>query len=1459
MTLEEMLSREDIPADVRSTPAQHLTAHRPAAELLDLAPCIMVGLDREGRVVLFNQQASRVLGCPQRDAMGQDWFATFVPADRREQLRSAFQEVMDGQLRELEPRETENVTVSGSVRVIRWSSTVLVDGTGKVTGTLSSGDDVTEQRAADRDIRQTFERAMAVMDNTEDAILLCDQRARPILFNARYARTLKELLGLEMRPGLQPHTLLPPDRAAIWADWHRRVLGGESFVEEYVHQGPGIPARVFEVAYTPVVSEGAVTSFVEVTRDITERRRADEALRANEQRYRRITEAVSDYTYTVRVEHGRAVETRHGEGCATVTGYGSEQYAADPFLWFRMVLPEDRHLVEEQARRALAGEEPPPIEHRIVRKDGAIRWIRNAVVLNHGSDGVLLSYDGVVSDVTERRRAQEALFTSEERYRSLVDQSSVGIGISRGDRIIFGNPALLRMFGYEDLAEFAAISLLEHVAPASRARIVELQRKRDQGRPIVEEFEYDILRRDGQVRTLSASSSWFRWDGKEYTQTTFHDVTERKRAEAALRESELRYRQLFEMESDALFLVDSSTGCILEANQAASEIYGYSGEHWRSLRNTDVSAEPQATRRAVTEGQTQIPVRWHRKKDGTVFPVEITARHLSLGGRQVHIAAMRDISRRLQAEEALRTREERFRALVETTEEWIWAIDLAGRHTYSNPGVHRMLGYSPEEILSRETWALLHPEDRARVDALVHEKSAAGQGWSGLELRWRHKDGSYRFLESNAVPILDAEGRLIGYQGADRDVTQRKLAEEALRASEERLRSWIEQTSDAVFCYEYDPAIPIDLPVEEQVRRLHDGVLADCNLVCARAYGADDTAAVIGQRLTDLFGTAPRSLDRLFRNVVEGGYRVVDAEGVETLPDGSTRYFLNNAHGVVEEGRLLRVWGTYRDVTDRRRAEEALRQQRELTEAAIDAQVDTFFVFEVATGKPILWNRMFREVSGYSDEEIAARRAPQDWSDPDDMGRLMAAIEHIQRDGHARVESQFITRAGTRVPTEYFASSFGGERGQGQYIIAVGRDISERRRYEEERQRLEAQVQHAQKLESLGVLAGGIAHDFNNLLVAILGNASLAATELPPDAATYRQLLEIETAARRASELCNQLLAYSGRGAFIVEPLDLNQLIREMLTLVRVSISKQAGLRLELAEGTLGIQADATQLRQIVLNLVINASEAIGETSGTITVSTGTLHVPSTRQAGALPGRELPEGGYVYLDVADTGAGMDAETQRRLFEPFFTTKFAGRGLGLSAVLGIVRGHRGDIQVTSQLGQGTSFRVLFPMLTEVAARSRAQPPLPGTESGKAAGTVLVVDDDDSVRSVARRILERSGYSVLLAEDGREGVRVFFEHQTEIVLVLLDLTMPQLSGTEALRQIRARCTDVPVVLMSGYGETETAEYLADQTAMGFVQKPFDVAGLRRAVQAALGHGTLAARGVEHHDGSSPRSST
>lgn len=406
--------------------------------------------------------------------------------------------------------------------------------------------------------------------------------------------------------------------------------------------------------------------------------------------------------------------------------------------------------------------------------------------------------------------------------------------------------------------------------------------------------------------------------------------------------------------------------------------------------------------------------------------------------------------------------------------------------------------------------------------------------------------------------------------------------------------------------------------------------------------------------------------------------------------------------------------------------------------------------------------------------------------------------------------------------------------GEGRRLAGVIRDVTQIKEAEAERQRLEGRFEQTQKLESLGVLAGGIAHDFNNLLVGVLGHARLAAEDLPKTSPVQKSIQSIDRAARRAADLCRQMLAYAGKAPVSIQPIDLRESVEEMGELLRASIPASSVIEYEFEQDLPAVKADGSQLQQVVLNLITNASEAIGDAGGKITLSVGSRIYTGSELAQMDFGEDLKPGRFVVLSVEDSGSGMDDETRRRIFEPFYTTKFTGRGLGLAAVIGIVRGHGGGIQIESKPGAGTCMRVAFPATDMLAT---PEPELTKDSTWRGSGKVLIVEDEDSARELAATVLGRVGFEVLEASDGLEGVEIFRQNKEDIRCVLLDLAMPKMDGDEAHRHIRSLRADVPTLLCSGYPEQDAVARFSDLSSSGFIEKPYSPELLIAKVRAAL----------------------
>lgn len=532
------------------------------------------------------------------------------------------------------------------------------------------------------------------------------------------------------------------------------------------------------------------------------------------------------------------------------------------------------------------------------------------------------------------------------------------------------------------------------------------------------------------------------------------------------------------------------------------------------------------------------------------------------------------------------------------------------------------------------------------------------------------------------------------------------------------------------------------------------------------------------------------------------------------------------------DATLGRILGILQDISSLKGTEERLRESEARLNAAIESLPFPLWMLG-RDGVFVLQNsaceRVFGNLVGRKPDEVAPSFTM--------LRAWESSIEQANAGHTAHGESEALVGDESR----WFLDLANPVRNDGQIVgvLGINIDITDRKRAEEKRMELERQLWQSQRLESLGVLAGGIAHDFNNLLVAILGNAELAMADLPPGSTAQNSLDNIRSAVDRASRLTHQMLAYSGRGKFSVQVVDLNEAVQGMMGLMGSTISKLADLQTELAAGLPAIEVDPSHLQQVVMNVVTNASEALGQEPGTIWLRTGLIELtPELLRTNQLGGAPTP-GDYVYLEVEDTGCGMDRETLSRLFEPFFSTKFVGRGLGMASVQGIVRGHRGALFVESAPGKGTRIQICFPKSHATLPERDHAPAVTQSLERPQRSTplVLLVDDEALIRDLGTRILGRNGFEVITAQNGREAVELFSEDPDRYQCVILDLTMPEMDGRAAYEEMQRVRRDVPVVLCSGYDQKEVTERFSGLGVKAFLAKPYNATQLVSSVRRVI----------------------
>ncbi|HET6777358.1 MAG TPA: response regulator [Gemmatimonadales bacterium] len=637
-----------------------------------------------------------------------------------------------------------------------------------------------------------------------------------------------------------------------------------------------------------------------------------------------------------------------------------------------------------------------------------------------------------------------------------------------------------------------------------------------------------------------------------------------------------------------------------------------------------------------------------------------------------------------------------------------------------------------------------------------------------------------------------------------------KAAHDA-RRSQDRYQALIQQTAEGIWRIELPEPVPVDLPADEQIERFYAlGELAECNDAMAQMYGFSRAEELTGARLADLLPRSdPRNLQFL-RAFIESGYRLTDAESHELGRDGESRYFLNNMIGIVSEGRLTRAWGSQRDITELKKAEAAVIA----TEARFRG------VFESGMIGIAFWNRQmvteandtFLALLGYDRADLSAGLLNRDrlWSKGGERADLQAAHEIQMRGVCTPYEKEFLRKDGSKVPVLVGAARLGGDDDLVFFVL----DLTDRRRVEE-------RMRQVERMEVVGQLAGGMAHEANNQMSVVLGATEfiLRRADVPPQ---VRQDAEyIRAAAERTAAITRQLLAFSRRQVLQPQAVDLNEVVRKLEPILRRTLTENQTLRLELGPDVTAVRADPIQLDQVLLNLTINARDAMPE-GGVLSIQTRGVQL-SAEYAAARPDVAIRPGPFSVLIVSDTGVGMDHETLKHVFEPFFTTKGVGKGsgLGLAMVYGIVKQSGGYIWPYSEPGIGTTFKIYLPSTQDVPAiqpEARPEKLLPANQ-----GTVLVVEDDPLVRAIARRTLTEAGFSVLDAEDGHQALAVVSRHP-RIDVVLTDVAMPVFGGRELAQRLSQVRPALPIIFMSGYTDDDLTRRGLLDAGIPFLEKPF-----------------------------------
>jgi two-component system, cell cycle sensor histidine kinase and response regulator CckA len=1122
----------------------------------------------------------------------------------------------------------------------------------------------------------------------------------------------------------------------------------------------------------------------------------ENALRGSDEMFTRLFE-MAPYSISIsRIQDGCYLLVN--EGFCKNTGYSKQEIlgrsAADLDLYFD---PADRdRLVQEIQRQGKVSD----FEIRFKGKDGTLYYNKvTAQAIRHKGEDCILS---VSTFLLPPHKVQKALHQSRERFRNIVENLAEGYyETDLQGNLTFFNEAVINALGYSR-EQLLGVNYRSYTSPESAEKVLNFFSETFETGGTGSILDYVIVKKDGTHVALETSANILRNAAGEPIgfYGIMRDRTEQKRAEEALRRSEENYRNILETMQEGYYEVDL-TGRLTFFNSALCRLHGRSPEEMMGLENRSYMTEETAQRVYAafnhvyrTGMATRIIDYEIFRKDGTVSVQEASVvLHKDNAGKPIGFRGVtRDRTQQRKAELALQESEQKYRSILEEMEEGYYETDLNGSFTYFNESTRRIYGHSDAELMGMNYRQYVSPETGKQINRLFRKIYQTGISARILDYEIFRKDGSICILEMSAYPSRDAAGRVVGFWGISRDRTERKQAEMALQESESRLRSIFENAAVGIAYYR----------IQGEFIRVNKGF---CDLV---GYSAEELAGMKAVVLTHPEDRRCEAEETA--KLLSGKKKSYTLEKRLRCKDGATLWCRTTVSlALADQDQPMYFVAVLENITERKQATEALRHSEERYRLLVENANEGIYITQDGLIKFL--NPKMEEVCGYTDQELINMPFVNLVHSEDRV-----AIYEMQQSRLEQRPGVFSFRIFNKNrETLWVELSTVGITWEGNPAsLNFLRDITPQKK-------IEAQLLQAKKMEAIGTLAGGIAHDFNNLLMGIEGNASLMLLDMPPDHPHYKKLANIKKYIKAGADLTKQLLGSARGGKYEVRSTDLNKVIDISADLFGRT-KKEITIHKKLSDGLWPVEVDRGQIEQVLLNLFVNAWHAM-PSGGDLFLETSNAELDEyyVQPYGVAPGK------FCKISVTDTGVGIDAQDQRRIFDPFFTTRAMGMGtgLGLSSAYGIIANHGGIINVYSEKGAGATFNIYLPatgkeVIEYEEPESRIQS---GTE------TVLFVDDEAGIVDVSRLILQRLGYRVLTAQSGREAVEIYHERHAAIDLVILDMIMPGMSGSDTYNELKKIRPDVKVVLSSGYSINGQAKKILDRGCMGFIQKPFSMRDL------------------------------
>lgn len=1003
------------------------------------------------------------------------------------------------------------------------------------------------------------------------------------------------------------------------------------------------------------------------------------------------------------------------------------------------------------------------------------------------------------------RALTEKLKESEGRYKALTDTSLQGIVILQGlpIRIVYASRPVSEILGYslEEILSASPEQIQNFMYGEDRSGFLSKYEGRLEGKVVPPRYEARVTRKDGELRWLEIFSSRIEYDGKPAVQAAFVDITERKRIEEALRESEGKYRRIFENVQDVFYQVDNR-GNILDISPSIERYSEYTREELVGRPVTDVYANPSDREKllaAISNRGEVIDFELHlRAKSGRSVITSVNAHVLySESGEPLGIeGSLRDMSERRKSEVALRASEERYRQLFYQSPVGIFYFDTDLRITDFNTQFEDILESTRERLLGLDLSKL---RDQRVLPAIR-------QSIAGLEAQY---EGQYQATTSSAevwvlmktAPVYDEKGHVRGGVGIVEDMTKRREVEREIFMLAQALKS----IRDCV-----------------SITDLEDNILF-VNDAFAKTYGYSPSELLAKSVGIVRSENNPKEImEQILPATLRGGWQ---GEILNKRKDGSEfPVYLSSSVVRDPEGSPIALIGAATDITERKRAELRLRESEERYRSLVDSARDVIFT-ATPNGVITSLNPAFELSTGWQRSEWLRKTYNDLFHHDDFAGSRENFLRALEGQPVPMLEIRIRTKGGDYIVGE-FTITPQVQDGKIIGLLGVARDVTERKRLEE-------QYRQSQKMESLGTLAGGIAHDFNNILAIILGHASLLSHSKHSPSKQIASTEAIIKATNRGAALVSQLLTFASKTDVVFESVSINDVVQEITKLIAETFPRTIVITTRLDSDLPTIVADPTQVHQMVLNLCINSRDAMPR-GGTLSLVTSLVGGEAVAGQFAAAGAAQ----YVVLQVSDTGAGMDEETKQRVFEPFFTTKEKGKGtgLGLATAYGIIESHGGFVDVESEVGVGTTFQIYLPAQTNVPEK---QEKVGGTAQDVPRGseTILLVEDEEMLLDLVKNILISNGYSTITACDGVEAVELYMLHRRDISLVVADFGLPRLTGSEVYLKLKRINPQVKVILASGFLEPGFTADILKSGVREVIRKPYQPDELLRCIRRVL----------------------